>query len=113
MIETILKEVLETKTGEKVLLEEPGIINDRIILLERTSGGVEEHIRSAVIRIRCFEKSMYKACELCEMIRDIMLNYVDHPDISAIDLNQEYNYTDTTAKRYCYQLLFDVVYFER
>ncbi len=114
MIEDTLKRILEKKTGEKVLMEEPGVqIPGRFVLLEKTSGGIENYIRNAVIRVRAFEESMYKAAELGEMIRKVLLYYAEDPLISSIRLNQEYNYTDVTAKRYCYQLLFDVTYYER
>ena len=40
-----------------------------------------------------------------------MLEAAALPEIGAVHLNSDYNFTDTAAKRYRYQAVFDVTYY--
>ena len=47
-----------------------------------------------------------------EEVIDVMLNgLITEGDIAKVDLNTDYNFTDTTTKQYRYQAVFDIVHY--
>lgn len=83
----------------------------RYVIVERTGGGMENHIRSAMIAVQAYGATQVEAAELHEEIIDLMLSIIGLPEICACDLNAEYNFTDETTKEYRYQSVYDVVYY--
>ena len=43
--------------------------------------------------------------------KEAMEKIVEMDDISKCQLNSDYNYTDTTRKKYRYQAVYDMVHF--
>ena len=81
------------------------------VVVERTGGGDENRIRSAMIAIQSYGATLYGAAELNERVLEIMDGIAELPEIAACDLNSDYNFTDTAKKIYRYQAVFDVVYY--
>ena len=81
------------------------------VIVEKTGGGEEDHIRRAVVAIRSYGDSLYRAAELNERVIGAMAAILVLPEISACRLNSDYNFTDTTKKQYRYQAVFDLVYY--
>ena len=44
-------------------------------------------------------------------MKEAMKKIVEMDDISKCQLNSDYNYTDTTRKKYRYQAVYDMVHF--
>ena len=44
-------------------------------------------------------------------VKEAMEKIVEMDDISKCQLNSDYNYTDTTRKKYRYQAVYDMVHF--
>lgn len=112
MIELIVKDFLETKMAVPVLLEVPKDPPASFIIIEKTGGGQTNYIKSAVLAIKSYAASMYVAAQLNEELKTAMLDgnegLITSPDIVSVHLNSDYNYTDTSEKRYRYQAVFDV-----
>ncbi len=112
MIEVILKEYLENILGEKVYMEIPEKLPDRFVLVEKTGGGCENYINSATVAIQSYAPTLYEVCKLNKRVKAAMLGAITLDSISASKLNADYNFTDTNRKRYRYQAIFDLTYFD-
>lgn len=112
MIELVIKDHLES-LGYSVFMETPeGGLLPPCLLIERTGGGMVDHIRRGTVAIQSYGRSLYEAAELnARMIRD-MDGILARPEVAACDLNSDYNYTDLEKKLYRYQAVFDLVYYE-
>ena len=55
---------------------------------------------------------MLLAAQLNEEVKEVMMTITILPSISSCRLNADYNFTDTTKKRYRYQAVFDLVHYE-
>lgn len=55
---------------------------------------------------------MYDAARLNERVKAAMDSAAELDAVSASRLNSDYNFTDTTTKRYRYQAVYDLVYFD-
>lgn len=82
------------------------------VVIEKTGGSIDQHIRRATIAIQSYGASLYQAANLNTQIIALMEDIVLLPEISACELNSDYNFTDTTKKEYRYQAVYDLVYFE-
>lgn len=111
MIEEILVSYLSGALDVPVYMEVPEAPPDSFVVLEKTAGGRVNYISNATMAIQSYGPSMYKAAKLNEQVKAAMDDARELPDISAVDLNSDYNFTDTTEKKYRYQAVFEVVYY--
>ena len=111
MIEVIVKDYLLSVLSIPVYIAVPANPEDSYVSIERTSGGEDEHIRSATIAVQSYAASMAAAATLHEQVLSLLPAIADGKEVSACDLNAEYNYTDETTKRYRYQAVFDIIYY--
>ena len=81
------------------------------VLVEKTGSGKENHIFDATIVVQSFSGTMYHAAMLNEKVKAAMENIVVLDDITRCDLNTDYNYTDTSRKKYRYQAVFDITHY--
>lgn len=110
MIEKIVLKYLDSKIDVKACMEDEKKHRE-YILIEKTGGGEENHIKKAVITIQSFADSLYRAAEINEEVKKAMKEIVELEDISKCDLNTDYNYTDVARKKYRYQAVFDITYY--
>ncbi|MCR4711477.1 MAG: hypothetical protein K5707_04185 [Clostridia bacterium] len=111
MVEKIICDYL-TATVAPAYPEMPEEMPERLILVERTGGGITNRLRNATIAIQSYAPTLFEAAELNEEVLTAMEQIVWDTHIGRAQLNSNYNYTDPTTKRYRYQAVYDVVYFE-
>lgn len=113
MIEAIIRDYLNNSTAisAPVYIDVPANPPAARIVIERTGGGMEEHIRNAQIAVQCYGTTRYNAASLHETVLTIMEALPELESISACNLNAEYDFTNTNTKEYRYQSVFDIVYY--
>jgi len=111
MIEEIVLNYLNEKMGVPAYTEEPKDAPDSYIILEKTGSGESNKIDSATLAIQSYGKTLLQAAELNEKLKEKMKDITDLDAISKAKLNTDYNYTDTTKKKYRYQAVYDFIYF--
>lgn len=115
MIEITIKNFLESKLSLPVLLEKPKSKASKYVLIERTGGAQKNKIPSAILTIQSYDTTMQKAAELNELVKYWMLDgmegLVTENEVVSVDLNSDYNYTDTTTKEYRYQAVYNIVHY--
>ena len=115
MIELIVKDFLESKLAVPVLMEVPKNTVSQFVIIERTGGAQVNHISSAVLTIQSYAGTMQQAAELNDEVKRWMLDglegLITRNDVSSVKLNGDYDYTDTSEKRYRYQAIFDIVHY--
>lgn len=110
MIEITVLQHLESVLDVPIFMEIPANRPDEFIVVTKTGGGEDNHIRSAMIVLDCFSTSMLNAGQLCEDAIAAMGTLIADNDVSACTLNSSYNDTDTASKEYAYGALFDIYY---
>ena len=115
MIEQTIYKFLNDNMTVPVYTEIPSNPPKKMIVLEKTGSSLTNHIPRATFAIQSYGKSLQEAAELNESLKEIMMDGLDGllslPQIAAVNLNSDYNYTDTTTKRYRYQAVFDIVHY--
>lgn len=112
MIEIILLNYLQETLNVPVFTEEQTEHYDSYVVIEKTASAVKNYIQSATIAIQSYAKSLYEASKLNEEVKKAMQDIVLLESISKSKLNSDYNYTDTTKKKYRYQAVYDLVFFD-
>lgn len=115
MIEEIVRDFLESKMTVPVLMEVPKSPASQLVIIDKTGGGQENHINNSVLTIQSYAPSLLEAAELNKEVKKWMLDGLEGlitlDVIVSVNLNGDYNYTDTTSKKYRYQALFEIVHY--
>lgn len=111
MIEQTVLDFLKNTLEVPVFPEEPETPQKEYVLIEKTGSGSENYINRATFAIQSFSVSMYQAAALNEKVKKAMEKIADLDEICKCSLNSDYDYTDTTRKKYRYQAVFDLVHY--
>ena len=114
IIEEIMRNYLSEKMSVPVLTEIPKRdIPKQYYLIEKTGGDSENHLYNSTLTIQSYGSSLYDSSVMNEQLKYAMeYNAISIPEIVSIDLDGDYNYTDTTEKKYRYQAVFDIIHYE-
>lgn len=110
MVEKTILDYLSKSLDVPVKMERPENEPECYVLIEKTGSSTTDYIESATLAIQSYAASMYDAAVLNCRVKEAMKNSAMLPEISRCDCNSDYNYTDTTKKKYRYQAVFDIVY---
>lgn len=115
MIEDKVRAFLESKLSVPVLMEEPKETAKRMVIIEKTGGSFKNMISSSVLAIQSYAPSKYEAAELNDDVKKWMLDGMDGlitlDEVTSVNLNSDYDFTDTTSKRYRYQAIFEIFHY--
>lgn len=110
MIEKIIIDYLNSALDVPCFAEVPKNELGSYVVIEKTGGKIENHIRKAIIALQSYAPSLFEAAELNERVIESMQNIITLDSVSRAKLNSEYNYTDTARKRYRYQAVYEITY---
>lgn len=111
MIEKIILDYLNDNLEVNAYMEKPKSPEASYLLVEKTGGGENNHIFNATIVIQSIAETMYKAASLNEEVKGLMSGAVSLDEVVKVELNSDYNFTDTTTKQYRYQAVFDITHY--
>lgn len=110
MIEKIVLDYLNKTLDVPAYMEMPEKQPKEFVLIEKTGSATEDFINSATIALQSYAESLLQAAVLNEKVKAAMDNIIVLDDISRSKRNSDYNFTDTTKKKYRYQAVYDLVY---
>lgn len=106
-----LQTALTTSDGSvPVYAEMPVEMPQTFVVLEKTGSGRTNRIDSATIAIQSYAPTLYEAATLNETVKTSMDDMANTTTVFRSKLNSDYNYTDTSLKRYRYQAVYDITY---
>lgn len=112
MIEQIILDYLNGTMPVQVCMEKPPNPPDGFVLLEKTSSWQGNQLNGATIAIQSYGKSLYEAAKLNERVITAMEEAESMDEISRVELNSDYNFTDTETKHYRYQAVYQITYYK-
>ena len=110
----IIKDILDyigDELTEPCYCEEPDAPPASYVLLDQKGQSKTEHIKYTRLAFNSIAPSMYEAAELAEKVIVAVESAIELDNICKIELNSNYNFTDTSSKRYRYQTLFDITHY--
>lgn len=114
MIElTILNYLNSELEPVQVYTEYPQDPPAKFVTIDKTGGSGDIHLKNATFAIQSYAESLFEAAQLNEAVKAAMLVINRKTtSVSHVELNSDYEFTDTTKKRYRYQAVFDLIYQE-
>ena len=109
MIEEIVVGYLTSK-GYTVYGEEPEKPPQTYAVIGKVGSDEENHISRALITVRSYASTLLDAAKLNKQI--MLYGLPELPQIVGVRLNSDYNNTDPETKRYRYQAVLDITYYE-
>ena len=94
-----------------VFTEVPARCPNKFVVIEKTGSRNNDHIETAVIAIRSYAPTLYKAAQLNEAVKSAVEGSVASSAISAAKLNSDYNFTSREQKQPRYQAVFEITSF--
>ena len=113
MIEKTVLKYLNDKLDFPIFMEEPKNPPSHYYLMEKTAGGQNDRIFNSTLTVQSYAPSMLEAAELNDELKTVMLEAYVLPEVTRVRLNSDYNYTDTTTKRYRYQAVFNLIHYRK
>lgn len=110
IIEVYLVEYLTEELGVNVYGQEDDAEDGSFVVIEKLGSYVENFTRHATIALKSYGTTLSESAELNERVKNAMDDIIKMPEISCSKLNSDYNFTDTTTKKYRYQAVYDLVY---
>lgn len=111
MIEKTVLEYLQSHTGIPCHLEVPSNPPERFLVVEKTGSSVTDLIKTATIAVQSYGETLTETIAINERVKEEMSGLADLDEIGGCNLNSDYNFTDTTTKKYRYQAVFDITHY--
>lgn len=112
MIETVILNYLNNANlSAKVYMEQPKEKPTAFFILEKTGSSQTNHINESNFAIQSYASSLAQAANMSEEIKNAMHNAITLDEISRIELNSEYNFSDPIMKQYRYQAVFVITHY--
>lgn len=110
MILTELLSYLNANLSVEAYAEAPEELTD-YVLLEQTGSSRRNHIITTTIAIQSYGNSMLDAMALNEEVKEAMDGFLQLDDVTRVELETDYNFTDTTTKQYRWQAVYDITHY--
>lgn len=112
MIEVIVLKYLERVLECPVYAEEPMEAPSRYLVIEKTGSASEENcLFTSMIAVKSYGTSMLDSMQLNEDVKAAMFAITSESDVTDVSLNSDYNFSDTSKKKYRYQAVFDITHY--
>ena len=114
MIEKIVFDYLNSCDGlqAKAYTEIPKTVPDKYYLIEKTGSSVDNKITTSTLSIQSHADTLFDTVSLNEDLKKAMLDgLITLDEVSAVYLNSDYNFTDTTTKEHRYQAVFVITHY--
>ena len=112
MIELTVKEHLEARLDAPVYFEFPENPTDYFLVLKKDGNPRENLLDSAMLVVDSYGPSLLAAAMVNESVKKALDDLVQLPGISASRRGGDYPAFDTTNKRYRYQAVQNITYYE-
>lgn len=108
MIEAVIKAYLDNELDCPVYLEHQSDPPAEYVIFEKTGTSKSNFVETATIAIQSYSSSLYKACDLNNKVKAAMEGFDTLSVVAGVHLVSDYNYTDTTTKKYRYQAVYNL-----
>src|SRR5690606_34276137 len=108
MIEAIVLNYLNSRLPIDVFAEIPPNPREKYVVIDKIGSVESDHLPSSILAVRSYAESKYEASLLNEEVKTVVKQMIELDEIAGIELNSDYNFTDTSTKEYRYQAVFEI-----
>lgn len=112
MIEQIIYDYLKkTLTDVTITTEIRQGMPESFVFIEKTGSSMRDLLKVARVAVQSYGASLFDAASLNERVKVALFEMVSEKEISNVELNSDYNYTDTQTKQPRYQAVFEITHY--
>ena len=82
------------------------------VVIEKTGSSQSDLLFHSTFAVQSYGASLYEAMSLNKLVKDAMFSAVALNEITRVELNSDYNYTDQATKQPRYQAVFDITHYK-
>lgn len=83
-----------------------------LAVVEKTADSRNNRIMRATFAVKSYGAALADAAALSRRVRSAMESLAERPEVSACRFETDYNWTDETRKRYRYQAIYHITYYD-
>ena len=80
-------------------------------VIQKTGSSLQNHIYTSTIAVQSYSGSKLEAIRLNSRVIEAMLGMIALSQITRVELNSDYDYTDTSTKQQRYQAVFVLTHY--
>lgn len=110
MIAKDLLDYLGEALSVGVYMESPEELTN-YVLLDQTGSSRNDHIITTTIAVQSYAPSLYEAMVLNESVKSAMEGFAQLANVTRVELDTDYNFTNTTTKQYRWQAVYNITHY--
>ena len=110
MIAKDLLDYLGEALSVGVYMESPEELTN-YILLDQTGSSRNDHIITTTIAVQSYAPSLYEAMVLNESVKAAMEGFAQLANVTRVELDTDYNFTNTATKQYRWQAVYLITHY--
>lgn len=110
MIAKTLLDYLDQTLDVPVVMEAPEQTSD-YVLIDQTGSSRTNHIITTTFALQSYGKSLYEAMLLNQMVEAAMDGFAELDEITRVELETDYNFTNTATKQYRWQAVYQITHY--
>ena len=110
MIAKTLLDYLDSTLSVPVVMEAPEQTTG-YVLIDQTGSSRTNHIITTTFAIQSFGSSLYNAMLLNDDVKDAMVGFAELDEITRVELETDYNFTNTATKQYRWQAVYNITHY--
>ena len=81
------------------------------VLIDQTGSSRTNHIITTTFAIQSYGDSLYEAMVLNDAVKDAMVGFAELGNVTRVELQTDYNYTNTATKQYRWQAVYLITHY--
>ena len=110
MIAKLLLDYLSSALEVPVVMEAPEETTG-YVLIDQTGSSRENHIITTTFALQSYGETLYRAMLLNNKVEEVMKGFADLNEITRVQLDTDYNFTNTATKQYRWQAVYQVTHY--
>ena len=110
MIAKTLLDYLGSNLDVPVVMEAPDQTTG-YVLIDQTGSSRTNHIITTTFAIQSYGASLYDAMVLNDEVKDAMVSFAELDEITRVELETDYNFTNTATKQYRWQAVYLITHY--
>ena len=81
------------------------------VLIDQTGSSRTNHIITTTFALQSYGDSLYEAMVLNDAVKDAMVGFAELGNVTRVELQTDYNYTNTATKQYRWQAVYLITHY--
>ena len=110
MIAKTLLDYLSSVLDVPVVMEAPDQVTD-YVLIDQTGSSRMNHITTTTLALQSYGATLYEAMLLNKEVEEAMDGFAELGEVTRVELNTDYNFTNTATKQYRWQAVYTITHY--